>query len=432
MAEASRRAGAGAARDSLAAAHLLEAYLAGLGAADEESDDERRLVAAATPSPTPTIPAARRARGTPRANARRSAASATAKKASRRKRPPPPPPSRPQPPPSRRSRRAPPSRSSGTRTPSRRREPDAEQPRRAEAGRRAAAAEPEERRRGRRAPAAGAAATAAPTPAPEPRSSRARTRASRAAPPDDDFWGEEGDPSMTGAASRPRRRWRRPARHRSAPSRRHPFRIVGVIVLVLVVWFLFALFQPFHGDGSRPGRRSRSRRASSVSEVGDLLDEKGVDLRRLDPVPGPRHPRRQALRALRRHTSPSPKDMSYGAAIDALSTAAGQKRTTTVTIPEGYSRSQAAQLVEEDGLPGSYTKTTVKSKYLDPAEYGGKDAKNLEGFLFPDTFELKPKAPVADLVQLQLQDFKRQIKSVDMSYAKSKNLTVYDVLTSPR
>jgi peptidoglycan lytic transglycosylase G len=120
--------------------------------------------------------------------------------------------------------------------------------------------------------------------------------------------------------------------------------------------------------------------------------------------------------------------MSYGAAIDALSTAP-IKRTVTVTVPEGYTRSQAAQLVEEDGVPGSYTKATVRSKYLDPAEYGGKDAKNLEGFLFPDTFEMKPKAPVADLVQLQLVDFKQRIKKVSMSYAKSKNLTVFDVLT---
>ena len=71
----------------------------------------------------------------------------------------------------------------------------------------------------------------------------------------------------------------------------------------------------------------------------------------------------------------------------------------------------------------------MKSKYLDPAEYGGKGAKDLEGFLFPDTFELKPSAPVADLVQLQLQDFKRRIKGVNMKYAKSKNLTVYDVVT---
>jgi UPF0755 protein len=120
--------------------------------------------------------------------------------------------------------------------------------------------------------------------------------------------------------------------------------------------------------------------------------------------------------------------MSYGAAIDALSKAP-VKAVTTVTIPEGYSRSLTAPLVEEAGLSGDYLKETVHSKYLDPADYGGAGAKNLEGFLFPDTFELKPDAPAADLVQLQLQDFKRRIKGVDMSYAQSKNLTVYDVVT---
>ena len=104
-------------------------------------------------------------------------------------------------------------------------------------------------------------------------------------------------------------------------------------------------------------------------------------------------------------------------------------RTITATIPEGYSRSQTAQLARELKLRGDYEKATIHSPYLDPAEYGGKDAENLEGFLFPDTFELDAHAPVGDLVRDQLQDFKRRIAGVDMSYAKSKNLTVYDVVT---
>ncbi len=33
------------------------------------------------------------------------------------------------------------------------------------------------------------------------------------------------------------------------------------------------------------------------------------------------------------------------------------------------------------------------------------------------------------MVQLQLEDFKRRIAGVDTSYARSKNLTIYDVLT---
>jgi cell division protein YceG involved in septum cleavage len=107
----------------------------------------------------------------------------------------------------------------------------------------------------------------------------------------------------------------------------------------------------------------------------------------------------------------------------------GPLKTITATIPEGYSRAQTAELARELKLRGDYEKASVRSPYLDPAEYGGKGAKNLEGFLFPDTFELNARAPVGDLVRDQLQDFKRRIAGVDMSYAMSKNLTVYDVVT---
>ena len=206
--------------------------------------------------------------------------------------------------------------------------------------------------------------------------------------------------------------------------RRHPLRIVAALLAVVLAWFLWSLFQPFHGDGS--GRVVVTiPKGASVSEVGDILGEKGVidsstffQLRvTLEGKRSSLYPGRYALAS----------GMSYGAAIDALDTPP-LKRTLTVTIPEGYSRSQAAQLVEEDGIEGSYTKATIKSRYLNPASYGGKGAKDLEGFLFPDTFEMRPNAPVADLVQLQLQDFKKKIKQIDMSYAKSKNLTVFDVL----
>jgi cell division protein YceG involved in septum cleavage len=104
-------------------------------------------------------------------------------------------------------------------------------------------------------------------------------------------------------------------------------------------------------------------------------------------------------------------------------------KTITVTIPEGQSRAQTAELAKQEGLRGGYEQASVRSKHLDPAKYGGTGAKDLEGFLFPDTFELEKHASAADLVQLQLEDFKRRIKGVDMSYARSKNLTTYDVLT---
>jgi cell division protein YceG involved in septum cleavage len=104
-------------------------------------------------------------------------------------------------------------------------------------------------------------------------------------------------------------------------------------------------------------------------------------------------------------------------------------KTITVTIPEGETRAQVAEVAKQEGLRGSYEKASVHSKYLNPAKYGGKGAKDLEGFLFPDTFELEKHASATDLVQLQLEDFKRRIAGVDMSYARSRNLTTFDVLT---
>lgn len=206
---------------------------------------------------------------------------------------------------------------------------------------------------------------------------------------------------------------------------RHPFLIFAVIAALFVLWFLGSLFQPFHGDGS--GRvQVTIPKGSSVSEVGDLLaDEDVIANSTLFQVRVTLAGKRSEIYSGQFTLA---HEMSYGAAIDALSQPP-VKRTLTVTIPEGYTRSQAAQLVEEIGVPGDYTKATIKSRFLDPAEYGGKGAKNLEGFLFPDTFEMKPKAPVEDLVELQLKDFKGRIKGVDMKYAKSKNLTVFDVVT---
>jgi uncharacterized YceG family protein len=253
--------------------------------------------------------------------------------------------------------------------------------------------------------------------------------------PEEEFWNEEPEPLESPQAPPPPEPVAAATNGGAQPPRRrppflgrighHPFLIFAVVAALFFLWFLNVLFQPFHGDGS--GRvQVTVPKGSSVSEVGDLLSDKGViDNSTLFQV-------RVTLAGKRSEIYSGnftlADEMSYGAAIEALSTPP-VKRTLTVTIPEGYTRSQAAQLVEEVGVPGDYTKATIKSKYLDPADYGGKGAKTLEGFLFPDTFELKPNAPVEDLVQLQLQDFKQRIKGVDMSYAKSKNLTVFDVLT---
>jgi uncharacterized YceG family protein len=53
---------------------------------------------------------------------------------------------------------------------------------------------------------------------------------------------------------------------------------------------------------------------------------------------------------------------------------------------------------------------------------------NLEGFLFPATYDFLRKTTARQLVHAQLTAFCRNWDSVNMRYARSKNLTAYDIL----
>ena len=85
-------------------------------------------------------------------------------------------------------------------------------------------------------------------------------------------------------------------------------------------------------------------------------------------------------------------------------------------LPEGVSSDEYLKLTE------------TAPKGFDPAQYGAKANDSLEGFLFPATYDLGPNGGSQELVNQQLQAFEDNIARVDMSYAKKKNLTVYDVL----
>jgi UPF0755 protein len=104
------------------------------------------------------------------------------------------------------------------------------------------------------------------------------------------------------------------------------------------------------------------------------------------------------------------------------------QKTISVTIPEGYSRDQIAQVAKEAGLEGDYTKETQSFKGFDPGKYGAEDPPSLEGFLFPATYEVFKNGTVEALVAKQLEAFEQNIRGVDLSEAESKDLNPYDVL----
>jgi UPF0755 protein len=101
-----------------------------------------------------------------------------------------------------------------------------------------------------------------------------------------------------------------------------------------------------------------------------------------------------------------------------------------VLIPEGETRVQIAELAAADGLVGSYRAAAKRSALLNPAHYGApRGTPDLEGFLFPATYEMVPHAPVSRLVNEQLAAFKENFGAAEMKRAHALHVTPYQLLT---
>jgi UPF0755 protein len=109
-----------------------------------------------------------------------------------------------------------------------------------------------------------------------------------------------------------------------------------------------------------------------------------------------------------------------------------------VVFPEGFTRAQMAQRVEAVARiarnerhkkprlrAASYLATTSRPR-LEPGF--GSSRLALEGFLFPATYDFVERTTSAQLVAQQLQAFHENWAKVNLGYARSKNLTAYDVL----
>src|SRR5690242_3705583 len=241
------------------------------------------------------------------------------------------------------------------------------------------------------------------------------------------------------AARAPQRSRRAPARRPLPPPRRrggaaqHWRRrfaaLIAVALLACALYALYETFQPFHGDGSGVVAVTIPTGANA-GRIGDLLAQKGVvDSATWFQVNATITGRRGKLRPgayKLRH------GMTNGAAVDALVQGPKAKivKTINVTVPEGLSIREAAPKVDQTALQGSYLKAARSARTLRKIHQLGAPRRvhTAEGFLFPATYTLVDGAPARNLVDRQLAAFEDNISKVDMSYAKKKNLTRYDVL----
>ena len=112
-----------------------------------------------------------------------------------------------------------------------------------------------------------------------------------------------------------------------------------------------------------------------------------------------------------------------------------------IIFPEGFTRAQMAERIGEvNKIARDKRKVTPR---LSPQRYLALTAgasrvprqflsegrpPHLEGFLFPATYEFTARTTTRQLVNQQLTTFRKNWGAVNLRYARSKNLTPYDVL----
>ena len=130
-------------------------------------------------------------------------------------------------------------------------------------------------------------------------------------------------------------------------------------------------------------------------------------------------------------TAPPPTTMAAPAAPKPL----------RIVFPEGFNRREMAQRITAvNAIARQRRKVNPRLKaarYLAltgqhplPGQFAGdRKPRQLEGFLFPATYDFTAKTTTAQLVERQLEAFRKNWAKVDLKYARSKKLTDYDVLT---
>jgi uncharacterized YceG family protein len=95
----------------------------------------------------------------------------------------------------------------------------------------------------------------------------------------------------------------------------------------------------------------------------------------------------------------------------------------------GETRRQFDARLRSEGVKGSYLAATRRSPLLRLSAYGApRSTPSLEGFLFPDTYQLRVPISIRTLVADQLNQFKRVFSRIGTGYARRHGLTAYQIV----
>lgn len=108
----------------------------------------------------------------------------------------------------------------------------------------------------------------------------------------------------------------------------------------------------------------------------------------------------------------------------------GKVASKTVTIPEGWTVAEIGAYLEKQGIVKAKDFEAAASQSYDYNFLAGKPSDvSLEGFLFPDTYQVSVKATPSGLVKMMLDNFGKRVTSDMRAAAEKSGLGLYGTVT---
>lgn len=225
-------------------------------------------------------------------------------------------------------------------------------------------------------------------------------------------WSEERDPEPPRPARRPRRR------------RRWLVLLLALVVL-LGTWTGYANWA-LKGAGTGTPVSVVIPKGATAADAARILAEKGVVragwiFRVYLRLKGLGEDLQAGTYRLR-------TNMPYAVALGALNTGPLPAATSRTTIPEGLTVEQTAAVVARDLGIGERAFLRAAESGRFRAKIMPRGVKNLEGFLFPKTYDFKRRAGAGAVVERLVEQFDRETADVGWSRAKRLGITPYEAV----
>jgi UPF0755 protein len=196
----------------------------------------------------------------------------------------------------------------------------------------------------------------------------------------------------------------------------------GVIVGAASIWFRDAVY----GDRALPARQTDVviERGSTFAQVTAALRDKGVL----------QHPLAFRILARLRHADSDVKAGEYRFPAHQTSDdilkrlVRGEQFAVWVTIPEGYTAKEIAQVLASRSLgdASAYERIFLESGGI---TVGGRPTANLEGYLYPSTYLLPTDDSPRQIARVLVDQFRQELPRDAAARARALHLTVPDVVT---